>query len=506
MTLALDTTVLGLGDLLNRKIFAVPEHQRTYAWTASEVQDLWQDLITAIKEEPDGYFLGQVVLGSPVGDSKRFIVIDGQQRLATVSLLYAAVAAEFLAQTADSDNKARAHTIEEKYLAELNLVTMDRTYFVQMGPPDNGYFEALLNHAVAGAEKPLPAKDSHELMEAAYEYLRGEVSNYAPEGGSAAVSRLVELASYVKEQLTVIQVEAGSEDNAFVIFETLNDRGVRLTPADLLKNLLFARSKDRLAEVTSTWSAMLGTLEVLDDDGSVTTFIRHYWISTRGPVRDKQLYKTIKDALTSPASVVRFASELSKAAEAYVALSNAESKLWTTTSEAEAVRVVGLFKAKTVRPLILAIAQETKGEQRAKLMTAVANWTVRLAVSGRLGSGTTEEGAGIAARAVREGTAATPAKLTSKLAGSYVADSDFESSFATFKLRNGRQARYLLRNLELQKRKDEGLSAELQPEADEKMSTSNTCYPATRSPARGPPSAETRSLSFLRASGIKSCF
>ena len=92
MALAFETEVLGIGTLLARSQLGVPEHQRVYSWKDAEVEELWQDILAAFKDEPEGYFLGQIVLGDDDDlEDGRDSIIDGQQRLATTSLLVAVV-------------------------------------------------------------------------------------------------------------------------------------------------------------------------------------------------------------------------------------------------------------------------------------------------------------------------------------------------------------------------------------------------------------------------------
>jgi uncharacterized protein with ParB-like and HNH nuclease domain len=136
MPLSLDTDVIGIGNLLKQGTFMVPEHQRSYAWEDAEVTDLWRDVRLAMDEEPEGYFLGQVVLGASSEQSQRSTVIDGQQRLATVSLLYAAMAAVFRARDTDGGDIERAAELDRDFLASKDKETLERTSYLQLGPND----------------------------------------------------------------------------------------------------------------------------------------------------------------------------------------------------------------------------------------------------------------------------------------------------------------------------------------------------------------------------------
>src|SRR3712207_2209217 len=90
----LDYDMVGLGDALTRNEYRVPVYQRSYAWEEVEIADYWEDLNDALDAGEPDYFLGTLVL-TPDPDGNRLTVIDGQQRLATTSLLFAALRDEW---------------------------------------------------------------------------------------------------------------------------------------------------------------------------------------------------------------------------------------------------------------------------------------------------------------------------------------------------------------------------------------------------------------------------
>ena len=85
-----------------------------------------------------------------------------------------------------------------------------------------------------------------------------------------------------------------TESDAYVIFETLNDRGADLTIADLLKNYLYGRAQDKLEAVKKDWALALGALELTAADGKFVAFLRHYWSSLDGVTRERELYAAIQ--------------------------------------------------------------------------------------------------------------------------------------------------------------------------------------------------------------------
>ena len=88
----LDTRTNNFGGLIgNGKIYRVPIFQRDYAWQEENWEDLWQDILALYQNPESSHYLGAIVLQSSGNSDKEFTVIDGQQRLATLSILAIAI-------------------------------------------------------------------------------------------------------------------------------------------------------------------------------------------------------------------------------------------------------------------------------------------------------------------------------------------------------------------------------------------------------------------------------
>jgi uncharacterized protein with ParB-like and HNH nuclease domain len=165
----LETSVQGIGHLLSDRLLAIPDFQRPYSWTADDqVPELFRDLADAVSSGVDEYFLGSVVT-SRAGGTARVEVIDGQQRLATVSLLYAALRDIFY-RRADE----RAQDIERKMLGEKDIVTRRVQQRLTLNAEDNELFRRLT------LEKPderqlEPSLESHRRLIAAFDYLQEQL-------------------------------------------------------------------------------------------------------------------------------------------------------------------------------------------------------------------------------------------------------------------------------------------------------------------------------------------
>jgi len=211
----------GIATVLKDLTFLVPIYQRSYAWTDGAVEDFWEDLKHAIDAGEPDYFLGTLVL-TPDEDSSRTTIIDGQQRLATTSLLLAALRNVYHAR----DEDALADEVQKDYLSWLDRRSKEREPRLLLNEEDDPFFRELV---VEEGELPTPSRESHERLTAAYKNLQARLEADIADHGRQGDKRLLDWADYLDKQASVITVTVPTVADAFVIFETLNDRGARLT-------------------------------------------------------------------------------------------------------------------------------------------------------------------------------------------------------------------------------------------------------------------------------------
>jgi len=348
--------MVGIASLLEQDEYRVPIYQRSYAWEAVErreetvaVEDFWTDLKDALNSGEPDYFLGSVVL-TPSEEDKRLTIIDGQQRLATTSLLLAAL--RDLWQ--ERGEPAQADDVD-KYLSTYDRRARDDVPRLMLNQDDDAFYRAL----VVQPSNPSPSRDSHERLRDAYAYLKERLDADVDGYGRKAEDRLLNWLDFLDRQVVVITVEVPTEADAFVIFETLNDRGMDLTIGDLLKNYLFMRAGSRLEAVKSSWVAALTALDVSAENENFVRFLRHYWSSRYGATRERGLYASVKKQITSPAQAVAHASDLADAAKDYAALESPSHEYWKrrgfTTTTSTNVDILLRLELEQNRPLLLAV-------------------------------------------------------------------------------------------------------------------------------------------------------
>lgn len=230
----------------------------------------------------------------------------------------------------------------------------------------------------------------------------------------------------------------------------MNDRGLELSIADLLKNFLFGMSGDRIDEVQQAWTSMVGTLEASGGDSIIVTYLRHVWASFNGPIREKELYAAIKKRITSKQAAVDFANILEQNAKLYAALLNPRHEIWGDYSEAtrrylETLIFLGLEQS---RPLLLATLDKFETAEVEKTFRYVVSSSVRFLVVGGLGGGTIERLMSITPPTIRDGQLKTQKELVEKLKSYIPSDKDFEEAFSKARSSKPNIARYYLQVLE----------------------------------------------------------
>jgi hypothetical protein len=447
----------GLGKILSNHYLKVPVNQRSYKWQKDHVNDLLTDIENAIFEDRDkDYFLGTVVFtAGPVASLE---VADGQQRLATTAILIAAIR-DYLHKRGDR----RAQTIHEQYLIKTDLITEEPQPRLRLNVEDDDYFRKRVLLYPDHPDRKFvtatgPTKESHKNISIAADLAAAHISRLHGSYGGEAVTRILQWVVYLENRAQVISFVVKEHADAFMIFETLNDRGLELSKADLLKNYLFGRAGvDRIKEVQQSWTEMTGALETVTDDEITVTYTRHLWISLHGRTREKELYKKIKDVVKSKQAAVDFAAALGKSSRQYVALLNASHhEIWTayparTRQNVSLIRWMGW---KQVRPLMLAVMREFTPKEVDKAFRAFVCWTVRFLIYGGLGSGSVEDSFADCAKDVSAKKIKTAKEILANLQPHIPTDEEFRTAFAIARVSKAYLARYYLRALEQQKSGD----------------------------------------------------
>ncbi|MGA5566110.1 GmrSD restriction endonuclease domain-containing protein [Streptomyces platensis] len=225
--------------------FQVPLYQRTYSWTERQLGQLWADILEQAELLESGdrastHFLGSVVLApSPQNEATfpRWLVVDGQQRLTTLSLALAAIR-DHLAETQPDE----AERINEEYLINKRRSGTDHFRLLPT-QADRPRFAAHIRG-------PLGTPADGGNVDTAYGFFRRKLVEAEDPAAPQDVFRIEQA---LTSRLTLVAVTAERGDNVHRIFESLNNTGLKLSQADLLRNYLFMRLPTRGEHVYETY-------------------------------------------------------------------------------------------------------------------------------------------------------------------------------------------------------------------------------------------------------------
>ena len=255
----------------------MPRYQREYVWRRYNWENLFDDLL----ENPPGYFLGSMICINRSDDTmqvQELEVVDGQQRLATLSLLYAAVYA-CLAQCCGDDEDAKHELFNLKH----RLVFKDKKKNLCLEPSYQGHnyhdYMAILQECgiLAGIDKPPNA--GNRLLFKAYRFFIDRLDELDDKGLKVFDAGHIQNLLGRLNQASMVKIEVGSHSDAFTLFESLNNRGVPLSALDLIKNNLLAtlekKEPDSIDDNFTKWTKLLENLS--DDYSAQERFLRQYY-------------------------------------------------------------------------------------------------------------------------------------------------------------------------------------------------------------------------------------
>ncbi len=441
----------------NGLTYRIPRFQRDYSWTDEEWEDLWSDILGTIQDggEP-AHYMGYLVLQSE--DEKTFDVIDGQQRLTTLSLIILAALKNLQRQVDEGknpdQNKQRLEQIRNTYLGYLDPVTLVTRSKLTLNRNNNDYYQTYL---VPLGHLPVRGfRASEHSLRKAFEWFEKRVRDYARKQGGDEGVVLATLVEAMSDRLFFTVISVTDELNAYKVFETLNARGVRLSSTDLLKNYLFSvlhkqnEHPNAMNALEDRWESMVSRMGA----ESFPDFLRSHWNSRKTFVRQSDLFKTIRNKVAGPAAVFELLRGMEEDMDTYLALTNPEAAHWPAQLKSHAQQL-RMFKVRQPFPLILAAQRVLSADQFAKVLRACVVIAFRYNVIGNLPANEQERVYYAAAQKLNQGIAGNAQQLLESLQEIYPKDEAFRAVFAdkiirTTDARNNRVVRYILCELERQ--------------------------------------------------------
>jgi hypothetical protein len=273
-------TVQELLNIDQNVVYKVPRYQREYSWQRSQWDELFDDLIESDRSQ--GHFLGTIICVNQsvdTTDASVLELIDGQQRMTTLSLLLAALLKALSAHDADLDDDGRADVVNlRRHLAYAKNPSRPRLIPQHQNRNHDDYLNVLAD-AGTGVKAPETSNVGNRRIMKAYRHFQNRIASVVGEStGEEAASTVLDILEKVRRAI-IVKIEVGSASDAYVLFESLNNRGLPLTPIDLIKNTLLASTDtdgdQGIEDVFEIWTNLL---ENLGDDYNVQErFFRQFY-------------------------------------------------------------------------------------------------------------------------------------------------------------------------------------------------------------------------------------
>lgn len=447
----LNTRTINYLELIgNGKSYRVPPYQRDYSWAEEQWEDLWNDVIDLCRDPETRHYLGALVVE---GTSDRdFLIIDGQQRLATLSLLALAVIDRLNAMARDGidpeDNKERGRELRNRFIGEKDPASLVESSRLHLNETDDAFYQ---DYLVQTREPLNPRKlpKSNRLLLACFEYFGEQLQELETlqQNGRAMASLLSET---MARQLLFILITVDDELNAYTVFETLNARGLELTTTDLLKNYLFSLVNVRadLEALQRRWKSLVETV----GQAQFPTFLRYHLLCRQPKIRSQRLFKLVRDQTHTVQDVFRLLDELESRGELFAAILDPTHGYWLDLPDARPhVGELSLFRIRQPMPLLFAAWEHFSEEDFIRVLKLVSAISFRYTIVSSLNPNDLESAYHWAAKAVIDGEATTAAAVFNRLRSIYVNDEKMQQDFSQLEINTkGRKklAKYILAQLE----------------------------------------------------------
>ena len=449
----LDTGTTSYLELIgNGKTYRVPPYQRDYAWTQQEWEDLWNDVVE-LRGDPDGrHYMGALVVQAH-GD-REFFVIDGQQRLATISLLALAIIAR-LRRMADAGeeedrNRERATGLRNRFIGEKDPASLIESSRLRLNEIDDPFYQDYL----VQLREPLNPRGlprSNALLWQCFQYFSKQIDELQVDADNAGEEIAKVLSETVARHLLFILITVDDELDAYTLFETLNARGLELTTTDLLKNYFFSKVRvpTDMDALKRRWHTLIATVT----QERFPDFLRYHLLCEQPEIRRQRLFKMVRDRVRTPEDTFGFVTALEARAELFAALADVNHGYWIDRPAARPfVQELNLFRARQLTPVFFAAWGRFPDDDFVRLLKLAAVIAFRYSVVGGLNTNPLERVCHFAARAVLDGQANRPGAVFTRLRQIYVDDDRFESDFARWTVstrgQRGKLAKYVLARLE----------------------------------------------------------
>ena len=320
---------LNVAELLRRGRFVVPWHQRYFDWRDDEVDALLKDISEAVQDEKECYFLGSIMLVA--GGKSQWLINDGQQRLVTLSLVYAALCRLFHQEGDTQREGAALRLLFDRSENEFSSLLDADTFDPRLTPPklDELNFKLLVRGEDVGTNGALT--QAWKLIESYVD--------------SMTTQQRQRYFQFMLDGIEVAVIWVPLQLDASAVFETLNCRGRQLKDIDRIRNFLYSHfANEEESPRQTTVHENLERLRKLFTTSKASEYLRCHLQCRFGAIKKDRLYREFRSA---------FRGEASKENRTRREIANAAFSLIGTLTSEEMMALYETFTASNLNPEFL---------------------------------------------------------------------------------------------------------------------------------------------------------
>lgn len=349
-----------ISEILSSGFYKIPRFQRPYSWSRENIEDFWNDIVV---DSNGDYFIGSMVVYQV--QKGVFGVVDGQQRLTTITIMLGAIRDAF--ERIDEQKLANG----AQGLIEKNDVN-NESQFILITESSYPFFHETIQKQGSSDEEFNELKKEEINIESAFKIVNEKINHELDSISESVVikddekhKKKVDFLKLVRDKilgLKLIYIFLTNQDDAYLIFETLNTRGKDLRVSDLVKSHLvkLLPSKNKNVDLSKDkWTQILEIIEGSNEDLSIDTFLHHFWLSKYEFTTSKKLFKLIKKQIKKP-NAKSFLYDLKTNAQLYRSILDNDYRDWTKneTDLKKSLQAINIFKVKQPIPMLLSVIRE----------------------------------------------------------------------------------------------------------------------------------------------------
>ncbi|NEP24478.1 DUF262 domain-containing protein [Moorena sp. SIO3I6] len=352
--------------LSQSKKYVIPRYQREFSWTKEQIEELWDDIVANL-EEINGkitcseYFLGTLVLAGS-DESFDIEIVDGQQRITIITMLISLISRKLK----KVGEEASATSAFNNYIKGTDR--RGREFKKLDKSSQSNYFSLLVqdlqpHECSATTDEDKRIKDSYDTIESLLSidniskciFKKDKIDNEEYTKG------LFALLDQIIDSLKVIRVNVLDLDQAYIIFEILNARGINLSPVDLIKNKVLAECDDQypIDFAKEQWDEISNRLAQRETNTSLEDYVLHWWVTKHKYTSKRNLYKEFRKKLQSGDIVPQlFLKDLHSTSELYIKISSPQTIDWTQADQKpifNSLFALNTFKISINRPFLISL-------------------------------------------------------------------------------------------------------------------------------------------------------